>query len=201
MEIKKMAIAALLAATVTHGAAATITFDDLSTYPPQGFIQIPETYAGFTWVDFYVQNRDTIPGSGYQNGNVSPPNSAFNAFAGSASFASGTPFNLESLYLAKAYYNGLTRFEGYSGAALIYSADIYATTDAPSLVNFNWKYLTKVVVSDADNSLHSVLDNITVTVVPEPETHAMFAAGLGLLGVLVHRRSKRSFASARRVAG
>jgi hypothetical protein len=188
MKIQKIAIAALLAATASYGAAATITFDDLSTYPPQGFIQIPENYAGFTWVDFFVQNRETLPGSGYENGNVSPPNSAFNSFAGSASFASETPFRLESLYLAKAYYNGLTRFEGYSGPTLIYSADIYATTTAATLVTFNWSHLTKVVVSDADNSLHSVIDNITVAVIPEPETYTMLIGGLGLLGLLARRR-------------
>ena len=60
-----------------------------------------------------------------------------NSFAASASFASDTPFNLESLYLAKVSYYWLTRFEGYSGLALIYSDDIYSTTDAATLRTFN----------------------------------------------------------------
>lgn len=34
----------------------------------------------------------------------------------------------------------------------------------------------------------AVLDNVTVTAVPEPETYAMLLAGLGLMGAVVRRR-------------
>jgi hypothetical protein len=31
-------------------------------------------------------------------------------------------------------------------------------------------------------------DNVTVTAVPEPETYALFMAGLGLMGFIARRR-------------
>jgi hypothetical protein len=34
----------------------------------------------------------------------------------------------------------------------------------------------------------SVADNVTVTAVPEPETYALFMAGLGLMGFIARRR-------------
>jgi hypothetical protein len=34
-----------------------------------------------------------------------------------------------------------------------------------------------------------VVDNLTISAVPEPETYAMFLAGLGLLGAASRRRS------------
>jgi hypothetical protein len=33
-----------------------------------------------------------------------------------------------------------------------------------------------------------VADNVTVTAVPEPETYALFMAGLGLMGLIARRR-------------
>jgi choice-of-anchor C domain-containing protein len=36
-----------------------------------------------------------------------------------------------------------------------------------------------------------VLDNVSVTAVPEPETYAMLLAGLGLMGTIARRRNKK----------
>ncbi len=43
-----------------------------------------------------------------------------------------------------------------------------------------------------NDSYGGSLDNVSVSAVPEPETYAMFLAGLGLMGFMARRRSKTS---------
>ena len=38
------------------------------------------------------------------------------------------------------------------------------------------------------DNVGALLDNVTVTAVPEPESYAMIMAGLGLMGFIVRRR-------------
>ncbi len=44
--------------------------------------------------------------------------------------------------------------------------------------------------SGATGSSGSVIDNVLVSAVPEPETYAMLLAGLGLMGVVARRRKQ-----------
>jgi hypothetical protein len=40
------------------------------------------------------------------------------------------------------------------------------------------------------NNIGALLDNVAVTSVPEPESYAMFMAGLGVMGFIARRRKK-----------
>ncbi len=169
--------------------AATITFDDLIVAPDGN--TIVNGYAGFDWANFSVLNGGNYANgqTGYTTGVVSPGNIAFNAYANAAGFSSTSEFSLNSLYVTKAWYDGLTRFQGYVGNVLTYSLDVYSTTTGPTFVTFdNWNKLNKVVMSDGNGSWQSVVDNITVSAVPEPETYAMLLGGLGLLGAMSRRK-------------
>jgi hypothetical protein len=189
--ITRYAARALLAAGLLGASlsamATTITFDDLKPEPYGSMIK--DGYAGLNWVNFFVVNHAWY-GGGYEPGTISQPNVAYNAFAAPASFSSAAGFNLESLYVTKAWVNGITHISGFSGANEVYSTDVYSTTTTPTFVTLNWSNLTKVTISDGNNTAHSAIDNITITAVPEPETYAMLLAGLGLVGFAASRNRR-----------
>jgi PEP-CTERM motif len=192
VSMKKLAVALAVASTLAVGTAANantvITFDDL----PLNTIGIPiaNGYAGLNWSNFYVVDGLTIYGgtTGWTAGVVSPPNVAFNAKADPASFSSGTAFSLVSMDVTKAWYAGITHFDGYVGNALTYTMDVSSTTTGPTLATFNWTGLNQVTMSDGNGTLHTVIDNLTISSVPEPETYGMMLAGLGLVGFISRRR-------------
>jgi len=180
--------AVILASASVSAAARVITFDDV----PNVEYHVPNTYGGLNWFNVYTTNGASQPGTGFAAGVVSGQNVAGNGFGKPAFFSWPIAFNLESLYLTKAWYAGYTRLEGYSGASLVYTAEIYSTTTAPTFAELHWTNLTKVVFMDADGSEHTVIDDITITSVPEPETYAMLLAGLGIISAI--RRLKRTAA-------
>jgi hypothetical protein len=75
----------LCLSVATVSANTVITFDDLPSYS-----QISNGYAGLNWNNFYVLNTPDygLNPSGYQNGTVSVPNVAFNAWGNPASISS-----------------------------------------------------------------------------------------------------------------
>ena len=90
---------------------------------------------------------------------------------------SGGTFTLTSLDIL--YDDGPTMFTGSNAATF--------TVFGLGHVEFGSLFagVTSVLWSTTSQS---VSDNVTVTAVPEPETYAMFMAGLGLMGFIARRR-------------
>lgn len=189
--MKKLMLVGLLAlqAWSTDASAQVITFDDLVATPIGALVT--NGYANLNWSNFAyttpTQSASLI-NSGYVAGTVSGSNVGLNAYSNPASFSSNTPFTFISTYVTRAWANGTTHFAGYNGDNLLYSADISATTTAPTFATFNWSGITKVVIS---SNSHSALDNINIAAVPEPETYALMATGL-LFGFVARRRKQQA---------
>lgn len=84
----------------------------------------------------------------------------------------GTGYSLTDAwggYADVSYYDGAFLGLSYSNAAMTFIAGSFDVSDA---------YVT--------NNLHSA--NVVYAPVPEPETYAMFLAGLGLMGAVARRR-------------
>lgn len=175
-----------LASAVAVAAPTVITFDDIDA---GSGVLMTNGYAGLDWDNFYVLNAAaTYPGSGYAYGAISAPNVIFNGYAGQASFSSASAFNLLTIQVTKAWLSGVTHFDGYVGDTLTYSLNVSSSKTTPVLATFNWLGVNKVTISDGNGTYHTVLDNVTIEAVPEPETYAMVLAGLGLVGFAARRR-------------
>jgi hypothetical protein len=160
-----------LALLVTGSAnAGTITFED-GAYTGNA---ITSGYQGFQWSNMYAMPGADLAGTGYENGIVSGTTIAFNGSADPASFWRAETFSLMSIEVTKAWTAGISRFEGFSGGALLYSMDVFSTTLAPTHVVFNWHGIDKVTVSDPFRSFQTVVDDIVIGEVPEPSILLLF---------------------------
>jgi PEP-CTERM motif len=193
-------IASLIVAGIAASARAQtelITFDDLPI--PSGAIgTIPNGYNGLQWSNFGVHASLGFTPSGYVNGVVSAKNTAFN-LNGTPAFISDGALNLNSAYLTGAWNNGLqVEVQGFVGAALTYD-NIYTVNETgPTLINFNYLGVDQVnfissggtpVPGLAGAGVQFVMDNLSVTLVPEPSTLAL--AGLSGLSLLLLRRQRK----------
>lgn len=82
--------------------------------------------------------------------------------------------------------NVLYNFSGAVGDAM---------TNMPTSFNGSWTGATGIRIEWMDSAFNVGIDNITYQMggmapVPEPETYAMFAAGLAVLGALARRRKR-----------
>ena len=166
-------------------AGALVTFDDLSPGSGSGsFINIPNGYENLEWLGFGVLNGSLItPVSGYNNGIVSPDNVAFNddEFDRTASVSSGGTFNLNSAYLTSAFSVALRiEVQGFIGADRAYDQIYTLNETAPALINFNFDGINQATFSPVDGTSIFAMDNLTVSVVPEPGASTMALLGLAL---------------------
>lgn len=167
--------------------AGTITFED-GAYT--GAV-LAQGYQGFSWSNMYALPGATLPGTGYENGIVSGSTIAFNGSANPASFWRAETFSLMSIEVTKAWVEGITRFEGYSGGALLYSMDVFSTTLAPTHTTFNWHGIDKVTISDPNRTHQSVLDDIVIGEVPEPSILLLFLLALSFAMAWSNKTSRR----------
>lgn len=179
-------------------AAEIINFDEVTTKKREAIL-IPNGYAGFDWINMGVIYGPNQTG-GYRSGVVSGGYVAFDYSYQPATFSRPTPFTLESIQVTKAYYDGITRFDGYVGSKLVYTKDVYSTSIAPTNAIFNWTELSRVVMSDGDDSLWTAIDNIRISAVPEPEPKALLLAGVGILSLTIYRRNKKNNSTNNKIA-
>ncbi|NRR29627.1 PEP-CTERM sorting domain-containing protein [Oxalobacteraceae bacterium] len=181
---------ALSSATMASAAADVITFDDIDTVD---FNPVHFNYHHFQWSNLYALNSllPQYQGSGYANGMASFYNVAFNRAGEDAAFTSTSRFNLLSIEVTNAFASRdvPAHFDGYVGDRLVYSLDVMANAERPTHVVFGWTGVTRVVMRGNGNFDQTVLDNISVSAVPEAHSYALLLAGLGLLAFTARRRS------------
>lgn len=176
-------------------------------------------YGSLKWSDQFSVLRATgystrVAGTpannGYINGLVSGDYVAFNGGAAPVSFEALTAdglFNFNSAYMGAAWYSNLSvAVQGFRDGVELYSTTINGLSFVDSvLVNFGWTNIDKVSFASVatgsagttvdNNSTYNrafVMDNLSVSAVPEPETYAMLLAGLGVMGAIARRRQKRA---------
>lgn len=153
---------------------------------------------------FLARNAGAPANNGITNGLVSGSWVATNGGGGDVWFETLNPtadhFNLDSAYMSAAWYNGLkVDIAGYSNGVQIYSMTTNPLSFNAGLVTFNWSNLDKVmfhsqqdsgtVIDNQSTYNHAfVMDNLSITPVPEPESFGMLLAGLGLMGGIIKRR-------------
>jgi hypothetical protein len=195
-----LAVAGLTASTQ----ATLITFDDLPDSPPG--LQISSPYNGLYWGNFWeldgvnINAYYGIAASGYANGVVSPNNVAYNFNGNTAyisSYASST-FTLASGYFTGAFNNNLSlEVEGWNGATLLYDQTYTLNVTGPSFISMNTNNITEATFSsfggvnaglNYGSGTQFVLDNLSITPVPEPSAWALLCA-FGVLAYAVFRTS------------
>jgi hypothetical protein len=189
-----LAAAALLASIGTSVAQTELlTFDDL-TFSGL-YDQIPNGYGGLQWNNFdalnTVQETHQYGVNGAVNGMVSPNNVAFDGGGTNASFSDNVAFNLNSAYLAGVWNDGLqVEVQGFVGSTLTYDNTYTVNTQGPTLIDFNYAGVDEVNFIAYGGTPHGyyfgrgtefAMDNLSVTLVPEPATYALG----GLAGIIL----------------
>lgn len=197
--MKKIALAALLAAGFGVAHADAITFEGVSTSSP-----IAAGYGGLNWSNFYALNATPqyYAHSGYIHAIESGTYVAFNSGGSPASISatSAVGFDLTDGYFTGAWNNGLNisaqaTFENGTTAA----KNFLVNTSGPTDVVFDWTGLKSVRFTSfggtpqagfSGHGTQFAIDNLNAApAVPEPANVALLLAGVGLLGVVARRRS------------
>ncbi len=196
--MKKIALAALLAAGFGLAHADVITFEGVATSA-----SIPAGYGGVDWSNFYTLSATPAYylHSGYIHAAESGTYVAYNSGGSAASISatSTSGFDLTDGYFTAAWNNGLSvtaaaTFENGTHATKTFVLTTQSATDE----FFDWRSLASVRFTStggtpqagfSGSGTHFAVDNLDVTPVPEPTNVALLLAGVGLLGVVARRRS------------
>lgn len=149
--------------------------------------------------------RDSLnQNNGYGHGVVSGRKIAFNGDAQVATLSSLSSFLFTGAYFTGAWNNGLSiTVNGFLGGVATLSKTFVVDSLAPTWTSFGWN-VDSLSFSSAGgvaqgyggSGSHFAMDNFTynevLSSVPEPETYAMFALGLGLLSVFGRRRKSQA---------
>lgn len=198
--LRSTALAAALALSAASARAQTFTFEGLGDG-----VDVPSGYAGLTWSNFTIMDPASFfTPSGFQNGVVSPANTAYNPFGDPASFGSATPFALQSAYFTAVWNDGLTlRVVGSLAGATVFSQSHVLSTTGPLFIDFGGVSVDAVLLEPSggtpagyavDGTLFS-MDDLTIVAaatVPEPGTIALVLTGLAGVGAVSARRRRRA---------
>jgi hypothetical protein len=173
----------------------------------------PPGYANMTWSnDFRVvkaagfgarQPGGAPAGNGIENGLHSGEWIAINGGATPVSFKSfdGANFNLETAFMAAAWYNGLqVLVEGWRDGVKVYEMNTGGLGFDEKEIAFNWVDIDEVRFASVDGtgtvidnqSTYNrafVLDDLRINAVPEPVSAALLLAGIAGLGVARRRKA------------
>lgn len=114
---------------------------------------IPDGYAGLTWDNLYVADRNYMDhayfDTGFQRGNTSGTQVAYGYVRSAISAADGT-FDLKSMKLTAAFALQLeVSYLGYNDGQLVHSGYRVATDKRPVKVVFDWADVDEVVFTAA----------------------------------------------------
>ena len=198
---------------VLPAAAHPLVIDFESGLPNGRFGRIPDGYQGFNWtfaastdaaqvIDFIRPTKDQIPAElvGLLNGvgcsldgPVCTGTGAFNPNPTgkvpdnpTSISRTGAPFVLVSADWTSSFRDQTVKFEGLLGAQQRFERTILLTSTRQKII-FNWFDVDQLRITQIGTSDSWVLDNLTVSSVPEPGTLAFLFAGF-LLGVISLRR-------------
>ena len=161
---------------------------------------------GFSSNNLYTldsSNGADISVSGYNAGTVSGNYVAYNGYGDPASLSSLSSFLFNGAFFTGAWNDGLSiTVNGFLGGLATQSMTFVVDSHAPTWQLFDWTVdsLTFSSFGGVDQGYggsgsHFAMDNFTynevLSAVPEPETYAMFALGLGLMGVFSRRRKQQ----------
>lgn len=166
--------------------------------PDPYYNSVPNNYAGLKWFNFLylntVCNSSVYGPNGYTTGTISGPRVAFNGFGTSATIT-GPAFNLNSAYLTAAFNDGLqVKVQGFTGGTLTCDHTYVVNSTAPSLVTFDYVGVDMVTFISSGGVAHGypngggtsfVMDNLTISAVPEPSAYAL--VGFGFIGLMLFR--------------
>ncbi len=196
MVLKPIAVVAtlLLGSSLTH-AAAPIFLDNFDSYVANQLNWNPPAVSGWTVSSGTVDivgagGTDLIPGNG-RYVDLDGSNSTAGLFSNSVNLVGGTTYTL-SFDLAGSHRGGAsetvdvnfgTRAASYS----LNSADPFSTVTLNFTPDNTGSYGFSYHNQGGDN-VGALLDNVSVSAVPESETYAMLLAGLSLMGFMARRR-------------
>ena len=180
--------------------ALVVNFDDLSVPAAPGYMDVPASYAGFSWTDFEVLTQPFYQ-TAYAN-TYSFPSQANAAFNGdgslSVSLQSGTDFDFQGAYFSA--FAQSNDFQPWSAAAVT----VYGFNDGNpvgsaalnlSSTGFVWLQadllgVDQLLIQSDGVERWWLMDDFTYQpIVPEPTTLFMLAGGLvGLAGYNSRRK-------------
>ena len=165
----------------------------------------PDNYHGFDWNNgssqIAVINTWMYdfchPGSNIDNGSTSGDFAVFNtgprgvgpAMETQIDSAMGAPkFNfVEANWTTFGNTDFTLNFEGWRDGVQVYTSSDYTISGTPTLISLNWDNIDSFRIN-ASQSRTWIMDDFTVSAVPEPSTYALMLGGLGLVGLMAARR-------------
>ena len=197
MKFKQLAVVAtlLLGSSLTH-AASPIFSDDFNSYVADQLNWTPTVLSGWT-----VSPNGTvvligaggvldfIPGNGSYV-DLDGTTSSSGLFSNNVNLVGGTTYTL-SFDLAGSHRESAetvnVNFGSTNASYSLNSADPFSTLTLNFTPASNGSYSFSYLNVGGDN-VGALLDNVSVSAVPEPEIYAMLLAGLGLMGAMSRRR-------------